>query len=389
MRVYGPYEDTRNGTWFVRVEHYDERGRRRAERHSYQTREKAERRAAREREALARPEETTVQEALDQWIAERTGAVKDVRRLEVMLSTMLDPDLARSIGGLDGDRAEALYDRLVALPVRRGGRGEVEQPRSVAYHHVALGTAKEWGTWLVRKKYVMSNPFADVAPIGRAKRGAESKVWLDPVEIERFGDAAAEVIREGILGDGAIAAYLIYALTLRASEPGTMHAYQPGTPPKARFRLKGSARQRVRYAVRALPEWLAPIFEARVAEGRTLIQAGRVTVRKAVIQLCERAKVPVTCPHGLRESIIDYHAAEAAADGDLDARMMERMAHRHGHTAAVMARHYMAPGRLEDAQAARRLRVLEGGKSQGSCSPTVPREGVEMDSPSEIPAAST
>lgn len=332
-----------------------------------------------------------MQEALDQWIAERALKVKHPRQLEVLLLDMLAPDLESPVGGLTAERGEALYHRLIDLPVRRGGKSDTRQPRSAAYHQRALGVAKEWGAWLVRKKLAAACPFAGVEPQGRPKRGAESKVWLDPVQIERFGDAAAEAIREGVLGDGGIGAYLIYALALRASEPGTMHAYQKGEggrPPRARFLLKGTARQRSRFAVRHLPAWLAPIFDARAEAGQPLLRAGRITIRKAVIKLCQRAKVPVTCPHGLRESIIDQQAAEAAADGELDARMMQRMANRHGHTPAVMQRHYMQAGRLEDAAAERRLRVIDGGKGIDRCSPSVPREGSEIDSPSETCATS-
>lgn len=379
MRVNGPYYDERTATWYLKEFHHAGPGGSR--RLPYPTEQAAKDGLTRIRQKLARPEETTVEAALTEWIAERTPKVKHPRQLEVLLSDLLAPDFKRPIGRLTPERAEALYDRLVNLPVRRGGRGGALQPRSAAYHQRALSVAREWGAWLVRKKLIGACPFADVEPQGRPKRGAESKVWLDPVQIERFGDAAAEAIRAGELGDGGIAAYLIYALALRASEPGTMHAYQKGDPPKARFILKGTARQRSRFAVRHLPAWLGPILEPRAEAGQPLIRAGRVTVRKAVIQLCQRAGVPVTCPHGLRESIIDYQAAEAAADGELDARLMQRMANRHGHTPAVMARHYMQAGRLEDAAATRRLRVIEGGKGAEGCSPDVPREGMESDSP--------
>ena len=208
MRVYGPYEDKRNGTFFVRVEWRDERGRRRTERHSYQTREKAERRATREREALARPEETTVQDALDQWIAERRAVVKDAQRPKTMLAALLDPDLAEPIARLSEERAEALYDRLTSLPVIRGGRGDVLVPRSAAYHQAALSIAREWGRWLQRKRLASVNPFANVQKVGRAKAGAESKVWLDPAQLGEWARAAEAAIREGLHGEGGLAAYL-------------------------------------------------------------------------------------------------------------------------------------------------------------------------------------
>ena len=150
-----------------------------------------------------------------------------------------------------------------------------------------------------------------------------------------------------------------------------MHALEPRRPATetaeaepawARFRVKGSRRQRIRHVRRALPDWLAPLFEGRAKAGLPLLKAKRDTVRKAVSAICKRAGVPMTCPHGLRESVIDYQAAREAQDGTLDRRMLDRMAVLHGHTAAVAERHYMAPGRMEEAAAAQHLKVIQGGK---------------------------
>lgn len=376
MRVNGPYYDKRTDTWYLKEFHHVGRGGSR--RLAYPTEQAAKDGLTKIQAILARPEETTVQEALDQWIAERTAFVKNVRRQTRMMADFLAPDLAKPVSRLCEDRAQALYGRLVSLPAQRGDR---LVPRSAAYQQSALGHAKEWGRWLVRKKYLRASPFADVAPVGRAKAGPESKVWLDPSQLGRWARAAEEAIREGAHGEGAIAAYLGYAIGLRASEPGTMHALQPsvpatettpGRPARARFRVKGTARQKIRHLWLLLPEWLAPLFEERAAKGLPLLTVKRDSVRKAVLAICKRAGVPLTCPHGIRQSMIDYQTALEAEEGSLDQRQMERMAALHGHTASIMERHYMQPGRADEARAARRLRVIEGGRSPGFIPGTFP-----------------
>lgn len=175
MRVNGPYYDKRTDTWYLKEFHHVGRGGSR--RLAYPTEQAAKDGLTKIQAILARPEETTVQEALDQWIAERTAFVKNVRRQTRMMADFLAPDLAKPVSRLCDDRAQALYDRLVSLPAQRGDR---LVPRSAAYQQSALGHAKEWGRWLVRRKYLRASPFADVAPVGRAKAGPESKVWLDP-----------------------------------------------------------------------------------------------------------------------------------------------------------------------------------------------------------------
>lgn len=370
MRVNGPYYDARTDTWYLKEFHHAGRGGSR--RLTYPTEQAAKKGLAKIEKILARPEETTVQMALDEWIAGRASQVKDTQRLRVLLGDLLAPDRERPVGKLSAERAAALYDRLVHLPVKRGGKkSKKTQRRSDAYHQCALSRAREWGRWLVKQKLTQANPFEHVEPQGRAKAGQESKVWLDPAQLGAWARAAKKAIGEGRYGDGGLAAYLIYALGLRASEPGSMHALRPSSPAteaapaapaRARFRVKGSARQKIRHLWLALPDWLAPVFETRAAAGARLLKAGRQTVGQAVRALCREAGVPVTCPHGLRESVIDYQAAREAEAGNLDRRMLEHMAALHGHTPKVMERHYMAPGRMEEAAAAQRLRVLQGGK---------------------------
>ena len=369
-RFNGPYYDERTGEWYIKA--FCHKGKGGSHRLSYETEQEATERLNELRKVARLPEETTVQQAIERWAEDRKATFQDTNKLKVLLMDLLAPDLSKPVGRIDGDRGAELYERLVGLPVKRGGKkGTVFQRRSDAYQQLALGRAKDWGRWLVRQKFAKGNPFDAVEPKGRAKAGAESKVWLDPAQLSSWAEAAVKTIEANELGDGALAAYLVYAIGLRASEPASMHALQPSVPvtektpyraARARFRVKGSAQQRIRHLWLPLPAWLAPFFEGRAERGERLLRVGRQTVRKAVIKICERAGVPVTCPHGLRESVIDYQAAQEVETGGLDQRMLDRMGALHGHTGRIMEKHYMAPGRREEAAAIQRLRVIQGGK---------------------------
>lgn len=239
----------------------------------------------------------------------------------------------------------------------RKRRGEKER-YSAATHQQALIRARAVCALAIRRGWLKSNPFAEVEPQGRARRG---KLQLSQDEADRW---TAEAFRRARGGDETtIAALCCFLLGLRASEPCTP-AVRDLDAGGTVLRIVGK-RDRVRRVrlVSQVPEAeavLAPLREllARAARGKfplaPLLETNRGKVWRRVRQICKAAGVPEVCPHSLR-GLHGTLRVEAGEDvGHVAAGL--------GNSARVLEDHYLQPGAVESGQIARvvPLRVTAG-----------------------------
>ncbi len=174
-RVVGAYPDDKrrpDGPWSV-VLVLD--GRRVTERAAGES--EARRLEARYRRDLS-TEVRTAQDALEEWITWKAATIKpvSVAALRSSLPRFLGPVLGLPLTALRG-KAEDLYARAVSL-------------FAVVTQRLALQRAKEWGAWLVRKRWLTVNPFAHVEPVGRPNVG---KPQLREDEAALFLQKALEI----------------------------------------------------------------------------------------------------------------------------------------------------------------------------------------------------
>ncbi len=244
-------------------------------------------------------------------------------------------DLARP-ARLDEDGAQALYDAL---------RPTV----SVQEHRHALSRAKALGAYLVSRKLWRENPLLPVRPVGKPKRGAESKPQLTRDEWRRLVRwCLAQREDEGaratlILCMMGLRASELCGLTVRDLDDGGRLLHVRGTKTEAARRDLA-----VPYPTPELPH---------VPDVRQLLQEQAIAARKRpqgevvalspplwgrdrwwvwreVTRCCQAAEVPVVPPHGLRGTWASLCRAVGAEPWAL-ARSM-------GHSSpAVQDRHYV------------------------------------------------
>lgn len=215
-RILDPKWDPARRRWRVTSINYNSEGKRQETRADFETEGEANEAVAEAREELRRPEVTTVEEALNQYLQGKAEIVKavSVKLYRRALTSILEPVFDRPVVRL-ASRGQELYDKVRARPGM--ARGREGKPRAVATHHTALFAVKEFGGWLVKKKLLKANPWTDVAPVGKAKRGAESKPQPTDDEVQLFLDTARPYAEAG--REGAVLACIYFLTGARASEP--------------------------------------------------------------------------------------------------------------------------------------------------------------------------
>lgn len=273
--------------------------------------------------------------------------------LQALQARQLRPETCRQIGqqlgrflplgepveGIDALRAGQLY---LAETQRRKASGKLV---AVDSHHLLLRRVRQFYGWLQASGLVVRNPFADVRPIGRPRRG---KPQLRIDEARRFVEVALRHATQ--MDAGATAAVLQVFLGLRPTEAlvrvvrdldddGQILWVPHGKTENARRRL-------------AVPPELQPILRAQ-AEGKPqdaplLGPPGeplhtRHTLRYGLRKLCSEAGVPQVCPHSLR-GLAATLAVQAGALGSDVARAL-------GHASfKTTANHYADQSTVANAQ---------------------------------------
>lgn len=256
------------------------------------------------------------------------GVARDtIDKVQRMLRSFLP--LEEPLAAIDPERALGMY---VAETKRLKSDGE---PIANDSHHLLLRRVKHFYGWAVSARYIQSNPFAGVRPIGRPRRG---KPQLRIDEARRFVSASLEKARA--LDVGATAALLQIFLGLRPTEAMirvVRDLDDGGRVLWIPFGKTEGARRRLQ-----VPETLREVLlmhaSGKAKDAPLLGPKGeplhtRDALRYRLKQLCEQLGLPRVCPHSLRGLNATLALEAGATSHDVAAAL--------GHASfTTTARHY-------------------------------------------------
>ena len=321
----------------------------------------------------------TIQAAVNAFIqAKRDKGLEDasVDSAEDRLLMLLGGVLKRPIHYV-ASRGEQLYKTAWTYPAGHKWEG---QARAAATHQSALAVAKDFGAFCVRRRWLRTNPFQDVAPHGKAIVGADKSrhtvdearklyawcatrtVMLTPAgewvalpleQIDRdalltlsyllLGNRASEMINRSVrdLDDNGSLLWINRTKT----RAGTRKLVIPG---ELRAPLLAIAADRPSEA---------PLFARQ--EGELAGKAwSRTMAYGAVKRCCRAAGVLVLSPQALRRT----QSSMATEAGETGLAVARHLGHATGAAPAVTHSAYVDRSAARNAQVERSLRVIAGGK---------------------------
>lgn len=308
-RVLGPYEE-RNGQWRIVVVGVggDRVGRFFAtEREAKTARRLAERK-------LAEVASFSLKEAIEAYEMHlreekknKPGSVRDtVYRLRAFFP--VDDEL---VAGLTPAKCQRLYDELRVRPTKTGRPFADDSALNI------LAEAKTFGAWCVSKKWLASNPLAEVRGVGSRRHG---KPQLRIDEARRWMEVAHSLAAKG--EGGAVAAMLTLVLGMRSTE--TVSRVVRDVDDGGRLlwipASKTPAGRRTLEVPAFLQEHLLRLTEGKASTDLLFGQHWRDWPRHWVKRICRLAKVPEVTAHGMRglhstlavESGVTPHAVAAS-----------------------------------------------------------------------------
>lgn len=261
----------------------------------------------------------------------------------------------RHLVKLFSDQDEALADvtprRAAELYLAlRTGVNKHGAPIAVDTHRNALNEAGTFARWAVKRRLLAADPFAEVEPIGKRKRG-KPQLRLD--EARKLIDATLPEVEGGDLG--ALVVALLLLTGLRATEAATIESRDVDDGGHLLWVSTSKTEAGLRRL--AIPEVLAGPLKRAAKGGRIFPDADRWWVGRMVARWTKAAGVPSVSPHGLRGTHSTI-ATEHGATGPAVAGALGQ-----NDRGVTAERHYIAPGTSERAQARRAWKVLEGGRS--------------------------
>jgi integrase len=223
---------------------------------------------------------------------------------------------------LNPRRCEAMYAELRSRPTRTG------KPMSVDAHRNTLSQVKTFLNWCVAKRWLASNPAANVRGVGERRPGGKSLGKNDDIltidETRAFYQMAIFRAERG--DEGAIAVLVALLLGLRASEIVALRVRDLNatrTPCDTLSIPKGKTKAARRKL--EVPEELRLLF-VRCCEGKPsdahIFEADgggahwRDWIRKNVKRLCKDAGVPEATAHQMRKLLAEI-ATERGLAGHL------------------------------------------------------------------------
>ncbi len=283
---------------------------------------------------------------------------------------------------------QAVFDRLSSfLPTDRPMASISEEEAKQIYeslgerfatatHHAALKRAKELYRWAMERKLVSVNPFAQIKPVGKPRRG---KLQLSLDEARKL---SRDLLTDARQGDELSLALLLQVLLgLRTSEVllrkvrdvddgGRMLIIPSGKTENARRRLE-------------VPDVLAELLRGQSLHKApdAFLFGGTIGHRQAWMwkglrRYCEKLALPTVCPHSLR----GLHSSLAVEAG----RTSQEVAAQLGHGSfGVTALHYVRPGAIENT----RIRKVSGLLATDPDSSHSPNASPPSDSPSPTKSA--
>ena len=257
------------------------------------------------------------------------------------------------LNSIDGERAARMYLEQTRRKKDNGA------PIATDTHHLLLRRAKYFFKWALGRHYVDKNPFAEVQPIGRPKRG---KPQLRIDEARKFVELAMGHAQA--LDVGATAALMQIFLGLRPTEAVVRVVRDLDDEGRVLWVPYGkthNARRRLQVP-EVLREILIKHTQGKSAEAPLLGPPGepvhtRVVVRYRLHKLCQEAGLPLVCPHSLR-GLNATLAVEAGATAHHVAAAL-------GHASfATTARHYADASAVANASLRKVADVLSGPKTE-------------------------
>lgn len=264
------------------------------------------------------------------------------------------PNLDARIETLTPHRAEDIYRQHTERRSKITGK-----PISASTHRTDLVRARALFGWALRKRYIPTNVFADVRPVGKPHKG---KPQLRFDEADRFLTAALKLVETG---DAlALAAVLCLLCGARTSEilkrevrdvdrGGAIIWVDRGKTESSRRQLEVPAPVQAQLwklcEGRAATTWL---FHSK----KTGQPFRRASLWASVGRICAQAGVPRVCTHSLR----GLWATAAFSTGGLASQVAAAL----GHTSFGMTqRHYIDPAALQRAASSRIASNLESAQS--------------------------
>ncbi len=258
-------------------------------------------------------------------------------------SFFTDPD--EGLRELTEARCQKLYDALTK-------RAKTDT------HRNALAEVKTFLNWCVKKRWMDTNPAANIEPIGKRKKGKDQH---RPAEASRFYDRALEESAAG--NDGSFAAAVVLALGLRQNAITRRLVRDVDELTRELFIEDDKTDAGTRSV--EIPEELWPHFEMRIAgrkPGEPLLPADskdgfhtKEWVNAQTKRICKALGLPLICAHGLRGT----HASLAEEGGVTGEALVKQLGHR---KIATTRKHYSRKEAVEAGRRARAQRVLNGGK---------------------------
>lgn len=246
-------------------------------------------------------------------------------------------ELHEPISGIDAARAARMYASYRARPTRTG------RPPAAATHRNTLKQVKTFVGWCQAKRWIRPNPFADVQPTGRARRG-KKKLRID--EVRRL---LAHCFAVG--SEPADAVAITFVMGFRAGETLGLRArdldddgrllWVDDADDDGESHLKTEDSRRCV----AVPQILGPVLERRAGavdepNGKLFGGRSRHWLLHHVKRLCREAEVPEVSTHGLRATHSEL-AHQAGASAEVVAGSL-------GQTVAVNHRHYTSPAAVRE-----------------------------------------
>lgn len=305
--------------------------------------------------------DVTLGEAIADYLAYKKGVSSAVwlSTLERRLVGFFPSDL--HLSAVTREYAQQLYD---AETTRLTPRGNVI---SATTHQHLLRNVKEFFAWLVKRGRCAANPFAEVEPVGKARRG---KPQLKETEALKLDQLLFDEANNG--NEGALALLVQVYGALRSSEVLRLQVGDIEVLPngKCRTHINSFAQGDVGKNANArrsvdldgcLTDLLRAACENRPATSR-LFAAHLPKVPapdylyKRLKAFCKKAGIPDYCPHSLR----GYHASAALEAGVSSSTVAKTLGHSNFD---VTKRHYATASSVHNAKALRVAEALQAGKA--------------------------
>lgn len=307
----------------------------------------------------------TVADAVEAWLkvkSDREREASTIASAEDRVSLLLAGMMQRPLRSIIGKGAE-LYAVAQVYPDSHRRAGE---RRAADTHRNALLVAREFGAFCVKQRWLKSNPFADVEPVGRKVVGKD-KLRLSIDESRTL----YRWCREHTDDQGAVLTLGYLLLGGRASE--LVDRNVGDLDDNGAIIWIGKTKTEAGRRALVLPEEYRPLMVGLagdrdrseplfVSVESRKFPAGRRWSRYVayyeVKRCCAAAGVTVVSPQGLRRT----QATLATHVGETAVAVARQLGHEVAGAPAVTARAYVARGAGENAQVERSLRVIAGGK---------------------------